>query len=129
MLTKNGLKRALMQKNYSSFEQGDIIVAQLLFSEQIGVKRRPAIVISSSSFNKKSDDLIVLKISSKEKMTEFDIPLTQEDLSEGKIKTESKIMVDNPVTLFKGMIEAKIAKATKQKLQQVKQKTKELYEL
>jgi len=118
-----------MQKNYSSFEQGDIIVAQLLFSEQIGVKRRPAIVISSSSFNKKSDDLIVLKISSKEKMTEFDIPLTQEDLSEGKIKTESKIMVDNPVTLFKGMIEAKIAKATKQKLQQVKQKTKELYEL
>ncbi len=129
MLTKNGLKRALMQKNCSSFEQGDIIVAQMLFSDQICVKRLPAIVISSSSFNKKSDDLIVLKISSKEKMTEFDIPLTQEDLSEGKIKTESKIMVDNPVTLFKGMIEAKIAKATKQKLQQVKQKTKELYEL
>ncbi|HLD58964.1 MAG TPA: type II toxin-antitoxin system PemK/MazF family toxin [archaeon] len=56
-----------MQKSFLSFEQGDIVIATLLFAEQVGAKRRPALVISSAEFNKKSEDLILLKITPRQK--------------------------------------------------------------
>jgi len=115
--------------NSSNFEQGEIVVAQILYSEQIGIKTRPALVISNSKFNKKSDDLILLKITSKSKKTEYDIELTNKDIEEGELRTESQIMVDNPVTAYNGMIQNKIGKISNQKLKEVKQKIKELYAL
>lgn len=115
--------------NYSSFEQGEIVVAEILYSEQIGIKTRPALVISNNKFNKKSEDLILLKITSKSKKTEYDINLTNKDLEKGELRTESQIMVDNPVTTYKEMIQTKIGRIKKQKLKEVKQKIKELYGL
>ena len=50
--------------NSLSFEQGDIVIAQLLFSEQIGLKIRPALVISNTKYNKENDGIILLKITS-----------------------------------------------------------------
>ena len=38
-------------------------------------------------------------------------------------------MVDNPVTTYKGMIQTKAGKITKEKLNQVKEKMAELYEI
>jgi len=115
--------------NSLSFEQGEIVVAQILFSEQIGIKTRPALVISNNKFNKKSEDLILLKITSNSKKTEYDIKLTNNDIEEGELKTESQIMIDNPVTTYKGMIKNKIGKISNQKLKEVKQKIKKLYNL
>lgn len=113
----------------SSFEQGDIVIAQLLFSEQIGVKLRPALVLSNSEFNKKSDDLILLKITSGKKRTEYDLSLKAKDIEEGKLKKESQIMVDNPVTTYKGLILSKAGKVSEEKLKEVKAKTEKLYNL
>ena len=112
-----------------SFEQGDLVVADLMFSEQVGVKRRPALVISNSKFNRESEDLILLKITSKENKTRYDIQLTSKDLESGQLKIKSRIMTDNPVTTYKKLIESKIGKISKPKLKEVKQKIKELYEL
>lgn len=115
--------------NSSSFEQGEIVVAQILYSEQIGIKTRPALVISNNDFNKKSEDLILLKITSKSKKTKYDVGLANKDLERGELKRESQIMADNPVTTYKEMIQNNIGKINKQKLNEVKQKLKELYEL
>ncbi|MFH1663631.1 MAG: type II toxin-antitoxin system PemK/MazF family toxin [archaeon] len=115
--------------NSLNFEQGDLVVADLMFSEQIGVKRRPALVISNSKFNRESDDLILFKITSRGSKTKYDVLLTSKDLENGQLKTESQIMTDNPVTVYKKLIETKIGKISKQKLKEVKQKIKELYEL
>ncbi|MBN1941422.1 MAG: type II toxin-antitoxin system PemK/MazF family toxin [Candidatus Diapherotrites archaeon] len=115
--------------NSSNFEQGDLVVADLMFSEQIGAKRRPALVISNSEFNRHSDDLILLKITSQGSKTRYDVLLTSKDLEKGRLKSESQIMVDNPVTTYKKLIEAKIGKISNPKLKEVKQKIKELYEL
>ncbi len=115
--------------NSSNFEQGDLVVADLIFSEQTGVKRRPALVISNSKFNRESDDLILLKITSQGSKTKYDVLLTSKDLEKGRLKTESQIMVDNPVTAYKKIIETKIGKISNQKLKEVKQKIRELYGL
>jgi mRNA interferase MazF len=115
--------------NSLSFEQGDIVIAQLLFSEQIGLKIRPALVISNTHYNEKNDDIVLLKITSAEKKTKYDLALTEKDMQTGKLKAESTIMVDNPVTTYKGMIQTKAGKITKEKLNQVKEKITELYEI
>ena len=118
-----------MRMNSLSFEQGDIVIAQLLFSEQIGLKIRPALVISNTHYNEKNDDIVLLKITSAEKKTKYDLALTEKDMQTGKLKAESTIMVDNPVTTYKGMIQTKAGKITKEKLNQVKEKIVELYEI
>ena len=112
-----------------NFEQGDIVIAELLYSEQIGLKVRPALVISNTNYNKKSDDIILLKITSKEKKTKYDINLIAKDMAGGKLKLESQIMIDNPVTTYKGVIQTKIGKINQIKLKEVKQKICELYEI
>jgi mRNA interferase MazF len=115
--------------NSLNFEQGDIVIAELLYSEQIGIKIRPALVISNTKYNKNSDDIILLKITSSEKRTKYDLILKAEDIENGKLKNESIIMIDNPVTTYKGVIQTKVGKITKEKLKEVKQKISELYEL
>lgn len=115
--------------NSLSFEQGEIVIAELLYSEQIGAKVRPALVISNTTYNKHSDDIILLKITSSEKRTKYDLTLRAGDMEKGKLKNESIIMIDNPVTTYNGVIQTKVGKITKEKLKEVKQKISELYEL
>ncbi|MFA4906851.1 MAG: type II toxin-antitoxin system PemK/MazF family toxin [archaeon] len=118
-----------MQRNSSSFEQGDIIVADLLYSEQVGVKRRPVLVISKGEYNKNSEDLIVLKITSAEKQTKFDVPLKQAELEAGSLRVESIIMVDFISTVQKSLVSEKIGRISEKKLEEVKKRMKELYAL
>ncbi len=129
MLTNDLLKRETMQKNSSSFEQGNIIVANILYSQQVGFKRRPVLVISNSNYNKHSEDLIVLSVSSTSAKAKYDVKLTNKDLGRGELKVESKILVDFPTTIEKKLITKNIGKISSQKLKEVKQKIKELYEL
>src|SRR3989338_4520926 len=118
-----------MQKNYSNFEQGDIVIATLMFSEQIGTKRRPALVISNKEYNSMTDDVIVLKVTSKVKDYPFDVELKENDLESGMLKYESVIQADFPVVIDKDSITQKIGKVSEEKLQEVKQKIRELYGL
>ena len=129
MLTDGLWKRGKMQKNYSSFEQGDIIIANILYSQQVGFKRRPVLVISNSKYNQQSEDLIVLSISSTEPKEKYDLKLANKDLVEGELMVDSKILTDFPTTIEKNLIAQRLGKISAQKLREVKQKIKELYEL
>lgn len=118
-----------MQKNSSSFEPGEIVVADILYSAQAGIKKRPVLVISNAKHNNQSANVIVLSISSTELKTPYDVALTNKDLVEGELITESKILCDFPTTLEKTMVPKKIGKIRKEKLDETKKKIKELYEL
>ena len=115
--------------NYSNFEQGEIIVAPIPFSNQFSAKLRPALIISKKEYNTKTEDLIVLKITSKGKDYPFDIELKKKDLTNGKLTQESVIQADFPVVIEKRSISQSIGKISNQKLKEVKQKIKELYAL
>ena len=105
-----------MQKTYSNFEQGSIVVADIFFSDQTTLKRRPLLVISNSKRNETSEDVLVVKITSSEKKMEFDIPLTSAELEKGSLKKESFIRVDFTATLHKSLLTVPIGKITQQKL-------------
>ena len=112
-----------------NFEQGDIVVAPIPFSNLVQAKIRPVLVISGEKFNSSSEDLIVLKITSKEKNYPFDVLLKAVDLSKGKLTQESTIMADFPIVIEKISAQQIIGKITPNKLNEVKQKLIELYEL
>jgi mRNA-degrading endonuclease toxin of MazEF toxin-antitoxin module len=48
----------------SDFHRGDIILADLPFSDSSGAKRRPAIVVQCNRNNQRLDDVIVALITS-----------------------------------------------------------------
>lgn len=115
--------------NLSNIEQGVLVVADVLFAEQIGVKRRLALVISNTSFNKKSEDVIILKVTSNFGNTNYDISLTNDQTLNKQLKKESAIMVDFPMTISKQNIYFIPDKINLNKLIEVKKKLIELYEL
>jgi len=118
-----------MQRNFSIFDQGDIVVAVLPFSDQKGSKRRPALVISGTKYNVSSNDLVLLQITSVQKPGKYRVVLSGEGLEDGTLKVESQIKVDSPVAFYKKAVERKIGKITAQKLAEVKGLVSEFYEL
>ncbi len=123
------MKRVMKLKTSSSFEQGDIIVAAMRFAEQAGAKRRPLLVISRSKYNEQSQDLVVLKITSKNKAEQYYINLSQDGLESGTLKADSVIMADKPAFIYKGIITRQIGRITQPKLAEVKEKLKGFYGL
>ena len=116
--------------NSSNFEQGTIITANILFSDMAGAKLRPALVISSTEYNKKFADIIVLKITSaKEKPFPFNVDIADGDVFGGKLKKECTIMADFPVTLAKEQVSGIIGRLSEKKLAETKQKMKTLFSL
>ena len=119
----------MMQKNYSIFNQGDIIVLPVPFSDQTNTKLRPALVISNSQFNNKYPDLILLKITSIGHSLPYDIKLTKKDLIIGDLIKESTINCGFLITANKNIIKQKIGTISKNKLDQTKDRLKLLFEL
>ncbi len=48
----------------TSFEFGDVLLVPFPFTDQSGVKRRPAVVVSSASYNQKRPDLVLIGVTS-----------------------------------------------------------------
>ena len=49
----------------TSYERGDVVLVPFPFSERPVAKRRPAVVVSSNTYHKASDDVIIAQITSK----------------------------------------------------------------
>lgn len=115
--------------NLSTINQGELVVADILFAEQVGAKRRLALVVSNSSFNQESQDIVILKVTSSENAAPFDVPLKNHETAHQQLKKNSQIMVDFPGTIMKNNIISRVDCVSKEKLDQVKEKMRELYAL
>ncbi len=48
----------------TDFEFGEIVLVAFPFTDQVGSKRRPAVVISSGGYNRQRPDVILMAITS-----------------------------------------------------------------
>ena len=48
----------------TNYKRGDVVLANFVFSEQSGVKRRPALVLSTNEYNNGRQEVIVAAITS-----------------------------------------------------------------
>jgi mRNA interferase MazF len=85
-------------------EQGDIVLIPIPFTDLSSQKRRPVIVISNNSYNRKSNDIIVVAMTSNPAMVDHSFTITSADLTHGTLKRPSKVRVDKIYTLSQAIV-------------------------
>ncbi|MBS3072215.1 type II toxin-antitoxin system PemK/MazF family toxin [Candidatus Pacearchaeota archaeon] len=101
------------------FVKGDVVVTSFPFSDLKSNIRRPALVVS----NLKGEGVILCQITSKEHSEDpYQIPLTNKDFLEGKLKTNSFIKPSIIFTLRKAIILYRLGKLNKNKVKEVENK-------
>jgi len=92
------------------FEQGEIVIVPIPFTNLTSNKRRPALVISVKDYNYKTDDLIVMAITSNLTDKEYCININNYDMETGDLLTDSQIRVDKIYTLSQSIVLKSIGK-------------------
>ena len=103
-----------------NFQQKEIVLLPYPFSDQEGVKVRPAIIISNNNFNKKSEDGIMLPLTSVIKEVPYSVLINQEDLNSGKLLKPSRIRIDKIFTIRQNLVRMKIGVINNKTFEKVK---------
>lgn len=90
------------------FEQGDIIILPIPFTDLTSNKKRPAIVISKNEYNNITDDIVVMAITSNITTKEHCINLISEDLEHGFLLADSQIRADKIYTISQAIVIKKL---------------------
>ena len=107
-------------------EQGDLLLVPFPFSDQSGKKVRPVIVISCNEFNKFSEDVIVIGVTSNISKDKYTINLTNNNLDDGSLSTSCCIKVENILKLDKELIIKKIGRINRETLKKIVTKLNEM---
>ena len=99
--------------------QRDLILVPFPFSDQSGRKVRPAVIVSNEGFNERSEDVLIVGVTSNVSKDTYTLPLSNNDLDEGKLITPCCIKVENILKIDKTLIVKKIGKISKEKLAKI----------
>ena len=91
------------------YNQGDIILINIPFSDLKSSKKRPALIISKNEYNKKQEDIIIAAITSNIIIKDYIVEFDNDDLRNGTIPKKSCIRADKIYTLNKFIIVKKLA--------------------
>jgi|GEM_PF-436085 len=107
-------------------KRGEIVLISFPFTNMVTTKVRPALIVSSNSFNKTMGEAIFLFITTKEYNTAFDLRInkTHTDFKATGLKTSSTLRVSKLMCLEQGKIKKRLGRASKRILKQVDTKLK-----
>jgi len=91
------------------FVAGDLLVVSFPFSNLIGVKRRPVLVLKCP----KGDDLIVLQITGSSYEKSVEVLIKEKDFLKGSLKRDSFVRIDKIASIEKSLIKYKIGSLNK----------------
>ena len=80
-----------MMKTGTMPKQGDILLIPIPFTDLSSQKRRPVIVISNDQYNRKTNDIVVVAMTSNPQVTDYSLSVTSSDLVEGALNRPGKI--------------------------------------
>ena len=99
--------------------QRDLLLVPFPFSDQLGKKVRPVIVVSNNKFNEHSEDILVIGATSNITKDIYSLLLTNNDLDEGNLLVVCNIKVENILKVDKELVIKKIGKIKQEKLDQI----------
>ena len=85
-------------------EQGDIVLIPIPFTDLSSQKRRPVVVISNDAYNRKTDDIIVVAMTSNPETADYSFTVTSSDLEEGALNRPGQVRVDKIYTLSQSIV-------------------------
>ena len=114
-----------MLKNFSKYKQGDIVALELPFTDLLGSKLRPVLVLNAIDLG---NDIIVAKITSSPGLHR--VPITQSDLAIGRLKKEpSYIDCSSIFTVEKKLTIKVVGRLAEEALLKVKEELKGIFDL
>ena len=100
--------------------QREIILLNSPFSNLKQSKVRPAVIISNDRYNKKSDDVVVVPLTSNLQQTDYDMLITNKNLEKGNLIVDSRVKIDRIFSVDKKLIKMNIGKIDKQTFSKIK---------
>jgi mRNA interferase MazF len=80
------------------YRQRDILLTKFPFSNLVGSKVRPVLVLSNDVYNRQHRDLLICAVTSCLRTNEYASSLTTGDLEQGALKIESKEVRADTIT-------------------------------
>ncbi|MCK8825639.1 type II toxin-antitoxin system PemK/MazF family toxin [Fuchsiella alkaliacetigena] len=108
------------------YKQGEIVLIPIPFTNLDSTKKRPVLILSNSIYNKGTNDLIVVAITSNIRGLNYEVIIDQENMDQGQLKRISCIRSDKIYTLSKELIIKKFGKIKNDKLEEVRNNIEEL---
>ena len=99
------------------FDQGEILLIPVSFSNLSSVKKRPVLVLSNNAHNSSSKDIIVVAITSN--LAQRGIEIENDSLLNGSLPKRSVIKVDKVYTLEAAIALKKIGRINNDVLEKV----------
>jgi len=99
--------------------QRDLVLVPFPFSDQSGRKVRPVIIISNDNFNEKSEDVLVVGVTSNISKDIYTLGLSSNDLEQGRLTTPCCVKVENILKIDKELIIKNIGIIKKDKFKKI----------
>ena len=103
-----------------TFLQRNIVLLPFPFSDLKQSKVRPVVIISNDNYNKKSDDVLVVPLTSNLKKTDYDVLITNKNMEKGNLIADSRIKVDKIFSIDKRLVKMNIGKVNKPTFSKIK---------
>ena len=108
-----------MPSGKATYRQRDLLLTRFPFSDLVGSKVRPVLVLSNDGYNRRYSDLLICAITSSPRVHEYAASLGTGDLEQGVLKVESKVRADTITSIEQEIVLKKIGRVTKPKYRQV----------
>jgi len=86
------------------YKQGDIVLIPVPFTDLSSQRRRPVIVISNNDYNQKTNDMVVVAMTSNPAPVDYSFTITSSDLVPGQLNRPGKVRVDKVYTLSQSIV-------------------------
>jgi mRNA interferase MazF len=96
-----------------------MLLTKFPFSDLLGSKVRPVLVLSNDADNRRHRDLLICAITSSLRTHEYASALGTTDLEQGVLKVESKVRADTITSIEQGIVIKQIGRVTRPKYEQV----------
>lgn len=109
-----------------NIEQRNIVLIPFPFSDLTSYKKRPALIVSNSKFNKKNEDIVCCLITSNPMDHQHCIKISNKDMEKGNLEFDSKIKPYRLFTVSKKIIYRKLGKLNLKKSLEVEKEINKL---
>ena len=94
-------------------QQRSVVILPFPFSDLQRRKARPAIVISNDRYNKRSDNVVAIPLTSNPRPSEYSMPVTSRDMECGELVVDSNARIDKIFSVEKRIIVRRIGRIDK----------------
>jgi mRNA interferase MazF len=110
-----------------NIKQKEIVLLPYPFTDLERTKVRQAIVVSNDYFNRKSDDCVMVPLTTVIKDEPYSILINQEDLSSGKLLRPSRVRADKIFTVEKKLVMMKIGTVNNTTFEKIKSELTKIF--